>query len=334
MKLLVALTLACVSLPSLAWSQAPAVADTPGRTASGVTYVQPKSWRAMTRGPATVFTAPEGDLRVAFVEVGAAANAQAATNRAWSLYRPEARPVQRLASPEAPRSGWDERVAFAYETPPNAKAVASALAMRKGAGWTVMIVDGAQSSYDRRLGAAALLAQSVRPGGYQRETFAGRAVHRLTPDRVELMRAFVEQSLRELEVPGAGVALIDGGKVVWQGGVGVKRLGSSEPVDAHTRFMIASNTKGMSTLLLSTLADQGKLRWDQPVTELYPDFRLGDDATTRATLVRHLVCACTGLPRKDFAFILASPDKPAVDTFRQLATQPTSRFGEIFNIIT
>ena len=95
--------------------------------------------------------------------------------------------------------------------------------------------------------------------------------------------------------------------------------------------MIASNTKGMATLLLSVLADEGKLRWDQPVTELYPAFRLGSDATTRATLVRHLVCACTGLPRKDYAFILAERGAPATDTFRQLAqTQPTSGFGELF----
>ncbi|WP_242097748.1 serine hydrolase domain-containing protein [Sphingomonas sp. CROZ-RG-20F-R02-07] len=331
MKRLIALTLACVSLPSMAQAQTPAAADMPGKTGAGVTYVQPKSWTAVTRGPATVFTAPEADLAVAFVEVGSAATAQAAVDRAWSLYRAGASPVQRLASPEAPRSGWEERVAFAYETPPNAKAVASALAMRKGTGWTVMIVDGAQRTADKRQAAISLLGQTVRPAGYQRENFAGRAAHRLTPERVALMRAFVEQSLRELEVPGAGVALIDGGKVVWQGGVGVKRLGSAEPVTAHSKFMIASNTKGMSTLLLATLADQGKLRWDQPVTKLYPAFRLGDDATTRATLVRHLVCACTGLPRKDFAFILASPDTPAIDTFRQLAaTQPTSRFGEIF----
>ena len=132
-------------------------------------------------------------------------------------------------------------------------------------------------------------------------------------------------------MPGVGIALIDGNKVVWQGGVGVRELGGSEPVDAHTKFLIASNTKGMSTLLLSVLADEGKLRWDQHVTELYPQFRLGDDATTRAVLVRHLVCACTGLPRKDYAFILASSGAPASDTFRQLAaSQPTSGFGELF----
>jgi CubicO group peptidase (beta-lactamase class C family) len=47
--------------------------------------------------------------------------------------------------------------------------------------------------------------------------------------------------------------------------------------------------------------------------------------------VRHLVCACTGLPRKDYAFILADSGAPASDTFRQLAqTQPTSGFGELY----
>ena len=331
MKSILALALACVSSPLLARVQTPAPADTPAKTSSGVTYVQPKAWTAATNGAVTVLTPPEGNLSVAFVEVGPAANAQAAVDRAWSLYRPGPKPVQRLATPAAPRDGWEERVAFSYETPPNAKQVASAMAMHRGADWTVMIEAGAQSTSDKRQAAAGLLAQTVRPAGYARESFAGRTAHRLTPNRVELMRAFVEQSLRELEVPGAGVALIEGGKVVWAGGVGVKRLGSPEPVDAHSKFMIASNTKGLSTLLLSTLADQGKLRWDQPVTQLYPAFRLGGDDTTRATLVRHLVCACTGLPRKDLAFVLVSPDAPAIGTFQQLAaTEPTSGFGELF----
>ena len=46
--------------------------------------------------------------------------------------------------------------------------------------------------------------------------------------------------------------------------------------------MIASNAKGMSTLLLSILADQGLLDWDQQVVDVYPSFRLGADSTTEA----------------------------------------------------
>src|SRR6185437_11816988 len=133
-------------------------------------------------------------------------------------------------------------------------------------------------------------------------------------------KTFVQTAMDELGVPGAGVAIVDHGKVVYEGGIGVRELGKPTPVDAHTRFMIASNTKGMSTLLLARLVDQGKFRWDQPVTQVYPDFKLGSADTTRQVLMRHLVCACTGVPRKDFEWLFTGTDKtPPSTTFTLLA---------------
>ena len=154
----------------------------------------------------------------------------------------------------------------------------------------------------------------------------------LGPADVATLVDFVRQSAAALNVPGVGLALIEDGKILYEGGVGVRELGKPDPVDAHTLFMIASNTKGMSTLLLAELVDEGKLRWDEPVTEAYPGFRLGSDATTRQVLVRHLVCACTGLPRKDFELMFATTAAtPPSSTFVQLAaTEPTSGFGEAF----
>ena len=90
--------------------------------------------------------------------------------------------------------------------------------------------------------------------------------------------------------------MIDGNKVVREGGLACARWGA-ERVDENTLFMAASNTKGMSTLLLAELVDEDKLKWDQPVTQVYPSFKLGDAATTRRVLVKNLICACTGLPR-------------------------------------
>src|SRR3546814_11784936 len=91
MKLLMALALASLPLPALA--QAPAAADTDGKTAAGVQYVQPKDWTATTRGPAVLFVSPEKDLRAVVVDVGAAADGAAAAAKAWSLYRSEERRV-------------------------------------------------------------------------------------------------------------------------------------------------------------------------------------------------------------------------------------------------
>jgi CubicO group peptidase (beta-lactamase class C family) len=331
LALKLAIAAALLSLPTTLFAQVRASADTPGKTASGITYIQPKDWTVSVQGAATVFVSPEGNLSIAVVDAGNDPSAQAAAAKAWVIYKPNmTRPV-RLATSGARGDGWDERVNISYETSPSEHATASALAMRGGTSWTVVIVDGAESTSNKRAAAASIIERSLRPAGYVRESFAGRTPHRLTPERVQALRDFVAESARELEVPGVGIALIDQGKVVWQGGFGVRELGSPEPVDAHTKFMIASNTKGMSTLLLSILADEGKLRWDEKVTDLYPSFRLGSDATTKAVLVRNLVCACTGLPRKDYAFILADSGAPASDTFRQLSeTQPTSKFGELF----
>lgn len=330
MKLAFALALALSPLTALA-AHAQVSADTPGKTSAGIAYTQPKDWTVATKGGVTVLSAPERNLDIVLVDVGTAADAADAAAKAWTLYKPEAKRAVRLKAAGAPGDGWDERVSFSYETSPSERATVSALAMRRGTNWTVALTDGAESTANKRSAAAGMVAGSLLPAGYARETFAGKTAHRLTPERIQAMRDFVSKAAEELGVPGVGLAFIDQGKVVWVGGVGVRALGSPEPVTAHTKFMVASNTKGMATLLLSVLADEGKLRWDQKVTDLYPSFRLGSDAVTQSTLVRHLVCACTGLPRKDYAFILANAGAPASDTFRQLAeTQPTSKFGELF----
>lgn len=329
--LTVSLVLALLSFPAAPLAQGRPASDVPGKTASGVSYIQPKDWAVTSRGAATIFAAPELDLHIAVVDGGEAPTAVAAAAKAWSSYSPGAARPMRLVSPIPAGNGWDERVDIAYETSPSERAVASVLAMRKGTSWTVVIVDGADATMNKRAAAASIIEQSLRPAGYAPESFAGKTAHPLTPERVQALRDFIAESARNLDVPGVGIALIDHGKVVWQGGYGVRELGHPELVDAHTKFMIASNTKGMTTLLLSVLADEGKLRWDEKVTDLYPSFRLGGDATTKEVEVRHLVCACTGLPRRDFAFILADNGAPASDTFRQLSeTQPTSAFGELF----
>ena len=161
---------------------------------------------------------------------------------------------------------------FLYETSPNERAVVQALARRFKDTWTVVIVDGKQPTFEKRGAAAALVLGSLRPGTYRRETFAGRKAGALNPERIGQMKAFAELAMKKLDVPGVGLAFIENGKVVWEGGIGVKEMGKPDLVDADTLFMAASNTKGMTTLLLATLVDQGKVKWDDLVIKAYPKF--------------------------------------------------------------
>jgi CubicO group peptidase (beta-lactamase class C family) len=90
-------------------------------------------------------------------------------------------------------------------------------------------------------------------------------------------------------------------------------------------FMIASNTKALTTLMLAKLVDEGKISWDTPVTTLLPSFKLGDADTTRRVLVKNLICACTGLPRQDFEWLFQYKGVTAEDALKTLGTmQPTT----------
>ncbi len=335
----VLLMLAIVSLIAplhvIAQSASPAAsvltADTK-QTISGATFTAPKDWGEQRAGKMTTLTPPENNVRLVIVDVGAASDAKDAIERAWKQLDPSFDRKIQVSEPQPAINGWDERAEIAYVTGPDEHRVLVADAYRKDAKWTVILLDGSESTFEKRDAAIGTLVASMQPEGYVRETFAGRTAHRLTPQRVNELLTFVKTGMAELHVPGVGLALIDHGKIVFEGGLGVRTLGSPEPVDKNTLFMIASNTKGITTLMLARVVDQGKLQWNEPVTQAYPSFRLGSPATTAKVRIEDLVCACTGVPRKDYDWILGTTASTGPeDTFTLLAdTEPTSKYGELF----
>ncbi len=305
-------------------------ADSPRSTPGGATFVIPAGWSIASDASSANLQPPEPGTHLVIQDVHAA-DAPSAVASAWATYQPGLKRPLKLAIPVPDRNGWVQGQQFIYETSPNERAVVAGIALHSGDIWTVVILDGTEPTFEKRGAQINLILQSLRPKAYQRETFAGRKALALTPERIEVLRSFVEASMKKLGVPGASIALIDNGKVVYEGGLGVRELGKSTPVDANTLFMAASNTKGMTTLLLARLVDAKKLRWDEPVTEVYPSFKLGDANTTRQVLIKHLICACTGLPRQDMEWLLEYKNATPASSLALLSTmQPTSRFGEVF----
>lgn len=299
-------------------------------TEAGTTLQGPRDWTVKRDGSLLILDAPETDTHVVIADLQAA-DAKGASAALWARYRPDARLPILTVTQAAPREGWEERATIAYDTAPGDRRTVVAQVARKGSNWTVMLIDASDQTAERRSAALQLMSNSLRPAGYAVENVANNTPHRLDAARIAAMRAFVVEATKELQIPGASFALLDGGKVVYEGGVGVRELGKNTPVDASTLFMAASNTKGMSTLLLATLVDDGKLRWDQPVVELLPSFRLGDEAVTKQVQVRHLVCACTGLPRQDLEWIFEYKNATPSTSVAMLSTnKPTSGFGEVF----
>jgi len=81
-------------------------------------------------------------------------------------------------------------------------------------------------------------------------------------------------AMETFDVPGAAVALMQDGQVVYAKGFGVRNLTTGQPFTPDTVFRIASTTKSMTAMLVATQVDQGLLDWDTPVHTIYPAFRL------------------------------------------------------------
>jgi len=305
-------------------------ADSPKTTAMGNTFIAPAGWTLSVAGGATILAPPEGDSHVVLFDVQAK-DGEAALAAAWAAYKPDMKWPLRVANDAPDKDGWSKQREYGYQTSPNEKRDVGASVAFANDVWTVTIYDMLQAVGEKRGAQVALIFGKLLPKGYARETFAGKKANRLDPARIAALTKFVEAGQRATGVPGVSVGIVQDGKVVFAGGFGVRELGGKARVDADSLYMIASNTKGLTTLLLAKLVDEGKLRWDTPVTTLLPSFKLGDADTTSRVLVEHLICACTGLPRQDYEWLFQFKGVTPAGAMATLATvQPTSKFGEMF----
>ncbi len=118
-------------------------------------------------------------------------------------------------------------------------------------------------------------------------------------DTYQELDNFMSQMMTEWKIPGAAIAIVKDGQVLYTKGYGIKNIQTKEPVTEKTLFGIASCSKSFTSACLAILADEGKLDWNKPVKEYMPDFQLYDEYATRTVTARELVSHRTGLPRHD-----------------------------------
>jgi len=105
----------------------------------------------------------------------------------------------------------------------------------------------------------------------------------------------IGQIQEEWPVPGLAVAIVKDGETVLARGYGSRKLGGVEPVDEHTLFAIASNTKAFTAAALTMLAEEDALDLDDPVRSHLPYFRLYNPFVSQEMRIRDLLCHRSGL---------------------------------------
>ncbi|MGZ7119857.1 MAG: serine hydrolase domain-containing protein, partial [Methanobacterium sp.] len=115
---------------------------------------------------------------------------------------------------------------------------------------------------------------------------------------ISLFDAYVKSIFPKTGAPGAAIAIVKDGKIVYMNCLGLRDVASGERVDENTLFFINSNTKAFASTNIAQLVDAGLMSWDDPITKYYPDldeFQLYDSYVTNNITIRDCLCHRSGL---------------------------------------
>ena len=108
--------------------------------------------------------------------------------------------------------------------------------------------------------------------------------------------------LARYHLPALAAAVVQDGKVVASGAVGTRRAGAAIPVTIKDRFHLGSDTKAMTALLAAMLVEEGKLRWDSTVAEVFPELAAKMNPGLRGVTLVQLLSHTSGLPSDNQVF--------------------------------
>jgi CubicO group peptidase (beta-lactamase class C family) len=146
------------------------------------------------------------------------------------------------------------------------------------------------------------------------------------------LEKYVVRLMKQYDVPGVSMALVQGDRVVYARGLGVRDLRTREPVDTQTLMGIGSTTKSMTAVMIASMVDDGIITWDTHLTDILPTFTLSDPAVTEKMTFRHTLCMCSSVPEHKEAITVEYSELTAEDVIEMLATVPLrGSFEHMFN---
>jgi CubicO group peptidase (beta-lactamase class C family) len=87
--------------------------------------------------------------------------------------------------------------------------------------------------------------------------------------------------------PGGAVLVLKSGQAIFERGYGISDLRSPRKIDAHTNFRLASCTKQFTAMAIMLLMHDGKLHYEDRLTDVFPDFPEYGKSITIRNLLNH-----------------------------------------------
>jgi len=310
-----------------------------GEGVEGVTYEHPgglftvpvpTNWTLEEFADYAMLLSPDGEVAV-YVLVVEAEDLEKGIEDAWTVVDPkfDLEPSEVIDEPNP--AGVERTITIIYDTGDDEEAIILA------GGWLVdgmayvEIFETNLEAYQKRANQLQIINSGYTIAALEQADLSGVEPLPLTDELVAELETYLVAKMEELDVPGAAVAIVRDGELVYANGFGVRDRDTKEPVTPGTRMMVGSTTKPLTTLLMAQLVEEGAFTWDTPVVEILPTFKVSDPEVTEQITMRNMVCACTGVPRRDFEWLFNASELSAEDIVESLADfEFFTDFGEAF----
>lgn len=289
----------------------------------------PENWRATQADGYARLASPNDGILIYVLTVQAADLASAVAG-GWELVDPtfDRAIEERIDAPA--QGGLDALSIISYEFDQASGRFYQAVARLYEDTYYLLLIDGDITAIQQRQAQISIIDSGFTITDLAETDLTG--VDPLPVSEVlPALETFIEEGLAQFGIPGAAVAIVEKGEVVYSQGFGVTAVGGDTPITPQTHMMIGSTGKSLTTMLMATLVDEGVMTWDTPVVDVLPEFAVSDPALTQSITLRNLVCACTGVPRRDFELFFNANELSAEAIVNSLQTFTFfTDFGEAF----
>lgn len=130
-------------------------------------------------------------------------------------------------------------------------------------------------------------------------------------DAYNVINQWLEAQVAYQHLPGVSAAVVRDQEVIWSKGFGMANTDQKVKTQTSTIYSICSISKLFTSVAIMQLYDQGKLRLDDPVESVLPNFNIKQQFKDSGPItVRSLLTHSSGLPREsDFPY-WTGPDFP------------------------
>ena len=145
------------------------------------------------------------------------------------------------------------------------------------------------------------------------------------------LRQYVEELMRKFPVtPGLSIAVVQGERIIFAEGFGLRDVKAKLPVTPQTGFYIASTTKSFTGTAAKMLAEEGKLDLDVPIKTYFPNLILKAPLSAEQISLRDLLTHRSGINNEAIVFRTAYTGQYTTDEIFELLSKSSSPIPRTF----